>query len=394
MHSWREHQRGGGRDDGLQAGASPFQGTLAYVLAVEFQQVIGDQDHRNFRENFGTQHFAADAPLHLRERQRRSILPGKNFAVDDGAFGELGAQRLQFGEAVRDQFFAARPEKSSPLAPDQLRANAIPFPFDLPAGRIAEIRDIAFQGIGEAEGIWTADVGIAGIGGNELAPEFGGGLPLSHEAMRHGFRSDAAGFGDRANDQALRDADAKFAGDELVPGEALAFVQLAPRLDQEAAARFVIGVAQGEEALFDPVVKRELAGGVGGRQEKGDGLGEIADRVVAVAEQPVGDAGFFDGPLGELARFEEPLGAAADQEVDGPGGVFGLSGGQVTLEGVDLGVGLGGLVERGVEFGEGFHSGRASGSGDDGCSPFAGSANSTATACLPCSCSQRTIGAM
>ena len=187
--------------------------------------------------------------------------------------------------------------KRPPLPADQLRANAVPFPFDLPAGRIAEIRDIAFQGVGEAEGVGTADVGIAGIGGNELAPEFGGGLPLSHQAMRHGFGRDAAGFGDSANHQALRHADAEFAGDELVPGEALALVQLAPRLDQPAAARFVIGVAQGEQALFDPVVQRQLAGGVGGRQEKGDGLGEIADRVVALAEQPVGDAGLFDGPL-------------------------------------------------------------------------------------------------
>ena len=164
---------------------------------------------------------------------------------------------------------------------------------------------------------------------------------------------------------------------------------------RQAAARFVIGIAQGEQALLDPVVKRQLAGGVGGRQKQRDGLGEIADGVVALAEQPVGDAGLFDGPLGELARFEEPLGTAADQEVDGPGGVFGLRGGQVALERVNLLVGLGGLVERGVEFGEGFHSGRASGSRvTTVASPFAGNANSTATACLPCSSSQRTIGAM
>ena len=58
---------GSGRGDGLQARAAPFQGTLADVLAIEFQQVIGYQDHRNFRQDPGAQHFAADAPLHLRE---------------------------------------------------------------------------------------------------------------------------------------------------------------------------------------------------------------------------------------------------------------------------------------------------------------------------------------
>ena len=227
-----------GRGDGLQAGAAPFQRTLADVLAVEFQQVVGDQHHRNFRQDLAAQHLAADAALHLREGQRRAVLPRQHFAVDHGAFGQLRAQRLQFGKAVRDQFFAARPEKGPPLAADQLRANAVPFPFDLPAGGIAEIRDIAFQRIGEAERVGTADVGIARIGGHELAPELGGGLPLAHQAMRHGFGSDAAGFGDGAHHQALRDADAKFAGDQLVPGEALAFVQLAPGLDQAGGGAF------------------------------------------------------------------------------------------------------------------------------------------------------------
>ena len=212
--------------------------------------------------------------------------------------------------------------------------------------------------------------------------------------MGHDLGRDAAGFGDGADHQALRDADAKLAGDEFVPREALAFVQLPPGLDQRTAARFIVGIAQGQEALFDPIVQRKRAGGGGGRQEEGDGFGEIADCVVALGEQPVRDAGLFDGPLCELARFQESLGAAADQEVDGPGGVLWLGGGEVTLECVDLAVGLGGLVERDVEFGEGLHSGRASGSSGSEASGFVGSVNSTGTACLPCSCNQRTSGAM
>ena len=276
-------------------------------------------------------------------------------------------------------------------AADQLRADAVPFPFDLPLGRVAEVRDIAFQRIGEAERVGPADIGVAGVGGDQLAPEFGGGLPLSHQAMRHDLGAMPLASARARTTRLCETPTRNSPVISLFQTKRWRFVQLAPGLDEPAAARLVVGLAQGQQALFDPVVQRQRAGGGGRRQEQRDGFGEVADGVVALVEQPVRDAGLFDGPLRELARFQEALGTAADQEVDGPGGVLGLGGGEVALEGLDLVVGLGGLVERGVEFGEGLHSGRASGSGD---SESVGNVNSTGTACLPCSCNQRTSGAM
>src|SRR5260370_36936752 len=78
--------------------------------------------------------------------------------------------------------------------------------------------------------------------------------------------------------------------------------------------------------------------------------------MIALGEWTVGAAGLLYGPLREFARFQKSLGTAADQEVDGPGGILGLGGGEGTLESVDLGIGLGGRAERGGEFGKGLHS--------------------------------------
>ena len=61
----------------------------------------------------------------------------------------------------------------------------------------------------------------------------------------------------RAHHQALRHADTEFAGDQLVPGEALPLVHLAPGLQQPCAARFVIGIAQRQQPLLDPIVQRQ-----------------------------------------------------------------------------------------------------------------------------------------
>ena len=49
------------------------------------------------------------------------------------------------------------------------------------------------------------------------------------------------------------------------------------------------------------------------------------------------------------------LGRRPDQEADRPGGVLGRRGGEVPRERRDLLVGLGGGIQRRVEFGEGLH---------------------------------------
>src|SRR5207248_755353 len=107
--------------------------------------------------------------------------------------------------------------------------------------------------------------------------------------------------------------------------------------------------------LLDPPVQREIGRGRGGRQQERDRLREVADRVVALAEEPVRNAGLLNGPRREFARFEETLGTASEEEARGPRGVCRRGGGEVASERGDLLVGLGGGVERGVEVGEELH---------------------------------------
>ncbi len=264
------------------------------------------------------QHFAADAALHLGERQGRAVLPRQNLAVHYGAVRQQRAERLQFRKAIGDQLLAARPHIGAAAAANQLAADAVPLPLHLPFPDIAQIRDGAFQRIGKEERIGPAGIGIAHVGRDEPAPEIGRGLPLAHEPVRDDFRGKAADLGDGAHYQALRDAHAKFAGDELVPDEALALVHLAPRGGQRVAAHGIAGIAQGQQALLHPIMQRQCDDVAAGRQEQRDGLGEIADRLIAFAEQPLRHARLFDGPLRQFARFQQALGTAADQEVDGP----------------------------------------------------------------------------
>src|SRR5690348_14619256 len=95
---------------------------------------------------------------------------------------------------------------------------------------------------------------------------------------------------------------------------------------------------------------------LGGRQQQGDGFGQVTDGLVALAEQPFGNSGFLDGPLDQLARFDEPLGTAADQKVNGPGEICGRRDRKISRHGCNLPVGLGGFVESRVEIGEGLHA--------------------------------------
>ena len=179
----------------------------------------------------------------------------------------------------------------------------------------------ALERVGEAERVGAADIGVLRFGGDERGPEIGRGLPVAHEAVGDGVGVHAAHLGQRAHHQALRNADAPLAGDDLVPGEALGLIHGAPGLDERFAPRGVVLIAQRQQALFDPVMQRQVAGFGGGRQQERHGFGEVAHGVVALAEEPVRDAGLLDGPRGELARFDEALGAAADQEVQRPDGI-------------------------------------------------------------------------
>ena len=62
-------------------------------------------------------------------------LPRENLAIDHGAVRQRRAERGDFGKALGDQILAARPQPHAAAALDELRANAVPLPFDQPIRR-------------------------------------------------------------------------------------------------------------------------------------------------------------------------------------------------------------------------------------------------------------------
>ncbi len=259
------------------------------------------------------------------------------------------------------------------------------------SGRLSQFGRIALQRIGEEKRVGAANIGVIGVFSDELRVKCGVGLPVAHQAMGDSFGCDSGETGQRAHHQILRNPDAEFTGDELVPDEALPLVHFEPGVDHGFALAVVAPFAQRQEAFAYPVVQR-FGGGCDrrGKQER-DGLGEIADRRVAVSEDPLRYARFGDGPFHELTDFDEPLNAAPDEKVDGPDGVFRSRCAEIGDQGFDLLVGFGGFVERGVEFGERPHSDASSAVSAKSplsavsVSPSPSKRVSSARASLPCS---------
>ena len=228
-HNGRDNQGGVGRRDLFQTRAAEFERTLADVNALQLQQIVSHDDHRHFAEDTGAQRLAPDTALHLGEGQRLAIFPGQHFAVHHHAVRQLCAQSLQLRKAVRHQFLAAGPHEGARVTMNQLRADAIPFPFHLPFANAAEFLDRTLQRVRQEERIRAADVRVGRGGRDQLRPECGGGLPVAHQPVRDNRGVQAADRCHRAHHQALRHTHAKLASYDLVPGEALAFVHFAPR---------------------------------------------------------------------------------------------------------------------------------------------------------------------
>ena len=279
--------RPGGSHDSLQFRPPPFERPFADIFAVVFQQIERQQHHRRLSENLGAEFLAPDAPLHLREWQRSAIFPRQHFAIEHRAFGQQRACRRQFGKPIRNQLFAARPKECPPLTPDQLRADSVPLPFDLPVVHITQALDFALERIRQAERVGPAHICIGRLLGQDLRGEIRRWLPIAHQPVGQHVRVDTARLRQRAHDEALRNANAKFSRDQLVPNEALAIAHGVPGLDHRIKARAVVPVAHGQQALLHPVTQRPIACCVGGGQQQRDGLGEIPDSLIGFAEKPL-----------------------------------------------------------------------------------------------------------
>ncbi len=147
--------------------------------------------------------------------------------------------------------------------------------------------------------------------------------------MRDHSRGDAGVLGERADGERAAHADAQLAGQHLVDEEELPRRQSVPEAPQCLGAFFRarggVDAAEREHALLDPRVERHVVLGrqlapehVRGVDEERDRLGEVADRGVALLEQPRREAGLVEDELSEVLPADDALQSLAGQEEHRP----------------------------------------------------------------------------
>ena len=180
---------------------------------------------------------------------------------------------------------------------------------------------------------------------------------VAHHALRDALGVDAGAFGQRALHQQLADADAKAAADQLGEQEAARRCRARPSRRATRAAcssggRPRSGSRRSSTHSARPrslVARRR-------RQHVRDGLGEVADRLVALVEQPVVDAGALAGERASSTSFGTTWrGLPPARKYTAQAASAGAALGEVALERLDLGVGRGGRVELGEEAREALH---------------------------------------
>src|SRR5205823_3429652 len=156
--------------------------------------------------------LATDPAGKLDEGERSIVRPRHDLAFDDCAVRQIRRDGSDLGETSGDELSAAGPEIRLVAPANELGANAVPLPLDLPVARVAECLQLFFHGVGEIERIWLGDIGIGRLHGDERVPRLGASLPRAAETMRdHAFRY-SAGARQSPDDERLRHADAKAAG--------------------------------------------------------------------------------------------------------------------------------------------------------------------------------------
>ena len=176
-----------------------------------------------------------------------------------------------------------------------------------------ELLDRLVERVREEEGIGLA----AGAAGSESASDFParsaraksaavGCAPMcgvAHQPLRHALGIDARHRGQRLRDLQLRHADAEAAGDQLEVDEAL--VVGAARPTARAGVRASASGARprsGSRCCSATRPGRAAPASRGRRQQQRDGLGQVADGLVALVEQPLGQARQVAAPARAAAR--------------------------------------------------------------------------------------------
>ncbi len=370
----------------------------ANVAPVVFQKVVGDEGDRQLAHRLVADDLPSEPLLEARERLKaveriRAGVRGRRhhdqLAVDRYARGQSARQRLEIGIGVGDELLAARPQPPALAAFQELRANAVEFPFDDPVLRRTERRlhvgHRTLPGLRQIEGIGAAGVERHAFRMRNLRDqrlEIPGGrgaarLRVSDHALRHPAFLDAGHLGQRLDDLQPGDADPEFAGDELEEDEPLVRRQRVDPSPNPRELLFVVERGQRQQPFAHPDVERDLLAVDAFGQQERQRLGQIADAMIAFLAEPFGKPRAFDRQTTQEAGRNGLARLAAAEEIDHPGRARPLR--RVVPrrgEGVDqrrlLRPGRGGGIEPPVEIRKGLHgalSGRAPASAASSSSP-------------------------
>ena len=232
-------------------------------------------------------------------------------------------------EALGDELFAARPDPDLAAALDELRADAVVLPFDQPvAGGPSRARTRRAARRSDARGRTdTAGrrrrrrAGVARdqrrIARRRRAPTRAVGV--AHHALRDELGVEPGELGQRALHQQLADADAKAAADQLVEQEAARRIELVQWPGRRLGLLLGRSAAQRQQPRLDPLREALVVALARRRQHVRDGLGEIADRLIALLEQPLGDARHGAARVAQARRRHHLARLAAGEEIHRPG---------------------------------------------------------------------------
>ena len=182
------------------------QSLMADIDALMFQKVVGDEPHRAIPFQRCPNVFAAEPALQLVKAKRRCriLLPADQLAVENAAGRHRLSDIHKLWEALVDQFFPSAPEVDAGTAMDQLTADPIPLPLQLPIVHRCLPQPIRLQWTCEIKGVRRAPgtVLIRGCFGGELSKALHGRFKPAHQSLHHQALFQFKRFCNGAADQA------------------------------------------------------------------------------------------------------------------------------------------------------------------------------------------------
>ena len=285
------------------------------------QDIEANEAGRHIAQDLFSEALAADAALQIAERQHPVVLPAHHLAVECGPRRQTLGSRRQLGKPLQDQLLATRPEKRLPPAANHLSPNTVPFPLAEPVAKIAQRLRLRLQGMGQAKRIRPAELSCIRLLCQQRLVKLAGRMPFSHQAVGHGWGLDAGDFGKRPNHEALRNAHAEAAGDQLVEHQPLQRIELLPGGDEGGPLRLFGERAQRQDHLLDPAPQGPIGMGGGRGKQQRNRFGEIPHGVVAFVKQPGRNACQLLAPAGQVPRQHEPVQPPAAKKIDRPSAI-------------------------------------------------------------------------